>query len=436
MLRFAPSPTGDLHIGNLRVAIFNYIIAKQTNTPFLIRIEDTDTSRNIEGKDKEILSILNHFGISWDRVVYQSENFNLHRKIANKLINENKAFHCHCSNDFLDRKRKEALDSNKAFRYKRNWINEVEKINNPSIRLEASNTNISFVDAIKGICSFDKNELDSFVIIRNDGIPTYNFACSMDDMIYDISFIIRGEDHVSNTPKQILIHKYLDYKKDIKYAHLPIILNNYGKKMSKRDSESSVKWLLSEGYLPQAIANYLLLIGNKTPKDIFTINEALEWFDINSISKSPAKFSIDNLRYINREHLKQIEASDLATLLDSKDINIGHIAKIYIEESSTLKEIKTKIDAIFSPKKLDAIFASQMQILSKAVLSNDFSNLDFNAFSKRLTSLTNLSGKELFKPLRLLLTGSFDGPILSDLYPHLKIYLKDIAKIENMKEEI
>ena len=430
MLRFAPSPTGDLHIGNLRVAIFNYIIAKQTKTPFLIRIEDTDASRNIEGKDKEILSILKRFGITWDKLVYQSDNFDLHRKIAKDLIEKNKAFYCHCSNDFLEKKRKEALSLKKPFRYRFKWNDEVNKIENPSIRLKEAASNITFVDSIKGICSFDKKELDSFVIIRGDGIPTYNFACSVDDMFYSISFIIRGEDHVSNTPKQILIHQYLDYKKDIKYAHLPIILNNYGKKMSKRDSESSVKWLLSEGYLPQAIANYLLLIGNKTPKDIFTINEAIEWFDIDSISKSPSRFSIDNLRYINREHLKKLEAFSLAALLDSKDINIGHIAKIYIEESSTLKEIKTKIDAIFAPKKIDAIFGSQMQILSKAIISNDFSNLDFKEFSKKLSTLAKLNGKELFKPLRLLLTGSLDGPLLSDLYPHLKEHLKDVVKIE------
>ena len=277
MLRFAPSPTGDLHIGNLRAAILNYIIAKQTNDRFLIRIEDTDNARNIDGKDKEILGILNLFGLFWDRLVYQSENFKQHNIIANELIKKGKAFYCYCTKEFLALKKEEAIKEGRAFRYDDSWALQCRDINpNPVIRLKGADSTTIFFDEIKGECKFSKNEIDSFVIIREDGIPTYNFACSIDDMIYDISYIIRGEDHTSNTPKQILVRQSLGYLKEIKYAHLPIILNQYGKKMSKRDNESSVSWLLSQGFLPQAIINYLLSMGNKPKKEIFNLKEALE----------------------------------------------------------------------------------------------------------------------------------------------------------------
>ena len=332
MLRFAPSPTGDMHIGNLRAAIFNYIVAKQRGEKFLIRIEDTDSARNIKGADKEILAILNLFGLFWDKLVYQSENFPLHRKLAQNLVEKNKAFYCYATKDFLEQKRAEASAQKRAFRYKDEWA-EICKSENgkPAIRLKGiaeSSKNISalrdsanfaqsisFFDAIKGECKFSANEIDSFVILREDTIPTYNFACAVDDMLYDISFIIRGEDHTSNTPKQMLIHRALGYDRHIEYAHLPIILNDEGKKMSKRESESSVKWLLSQGFLPRAIVNYLLLMGNNPPCEIFSLDEAIAWFDLSQLSKSPVRFDINQLRHINREHLKRLSESEMGLLL-------------------------------------------------------------------------------------------------------------------------
>lgn len=434
MFRFAPSPTGDMHIGNLRVAIFNYILSKQYNSPFLVRIEDTDIVRNINGKDKEILAILNLFGLFWDKLVYQSNGFNNHRILAKKLIEQGKAFYCYCTKDFLEKKRQEAEAANIAFRYDDLWSEECRDINNnPSIRIKRSAIPISFIDEIKGECKFNVNELDSFVIIREDSVPTYNFACSVDDMIYDIDFIIRGEDHTSNTPKQILVRNYLGYDKNIKYAHLPMILNAYGKKMSKRDNESSVKWLLDEGYLPQAIANYLISMGNNPKDDIFTIKEALNWFNLKSISKSPARFDINQLRYINREHFKRLNESDIALLLGSKDLNIGSLAKIYLEESSTLSEIRNKFNDIFYLKRANNDFKNEINVLAKLIINlldtNDSSLNDFNTFKNRLAQLSKLNGKSLFHPLRFILTGSFNGPLLGEIYPYLRFYLKDILKL-------
>jgi glutamyl-tRNA synthetase len=429
MLRFAPSPTGDMHIGNLRVAIFNYIVAKQRGERFIVRIEDTDTERNIEGKDKEILAILDRFGLTYDEVVYQSKNFPFHQNFAYKLLEQKKAFACFCSEEELKAERERAKIEKRPYRYsgKCEELSLEEAAKKPGkfvIRIKKPSQPIAFNDIIKGELLFEPFDVDSFVILRADGRPTYNFACAIDDMLYDISLVIRGEDHLSNTPKQIHVRNQLGYDKSIEYAHLPIILNAEGKKMSKREKASSVQWLLDEGFLPQAIANYLILLGNKTPTEIFTIQEAIEWFDLASISKAPAKFDIEKLRFINREHLKRISEAELAQLLDI-DEELGALAKIYLEEASTLKELKSKIDAIFSKTRDFGEFEEQAEKLKEVILNMELPQ-DFEAFKKELMQKTGLKGKNFFKPLRILLTGAQHGPEISDLYPLLKNHMKRI----------
>ena len=448
MLRFAPSPTGDMHIGNLRAAVFNYILAKQRDEQFLLRIEDTDTARNIEGKDKEIMFLLNLFGITWDNLVYQSHNFERHRQLAEFLINQGSAFYCYCTKEFLDNQREIAKENHQPFRYDDSWA-ELEKDKNPHpvVRLKAPKNPITFHDEIKGDISFEANEIDSFIILKEDGIPTYNFACAVDDMLYDIDFIVRGEDHVSNTPKQMLIHKYLNYEKSIKFAHLPIILNEEGKKMSKRDNASSVQWLLDSGFLPQAIINYLVLMGNKTPYEVFTLKDACSWFDISKIAKAPARFDIDKLKFLNREHFKRINEQDLAVLLGYKDSTIGALAKLYLQEASTLNEIREKIDFIFTKKSLllshntesespqiqEVLeFKGAIDTLQQALLillrEQDCSKMTFDTFKTQAIQRSKLKGKYFFKPLRFLLTGHLHGPELSDLFPFLRLYLNDILR--------
>lgn len=437
MLRFAPSPTGDMHIGNLRAAIFNYILAKQRNEEFLLRIEDTDVERNIEGKDKEILQILTLFGILWDKLVYQSENLRYHQTIADHLLKSGKAFLCHCTEGFLDKKREEAKEAKRAFRYDDSW-SELEKETNktPVVRLYGAKTDVSYTDRIKGALSFSANELDSFVILRANGLPTYNFACAVDDVLYDISFIVRGEDHTTNTPKQILIREAMQCAAPIDFAHLPIILNEEGKKMSKREQSSSVKWLLEEGFLPQAIANYLISMGNNTPVEVFTLKESIAWFDIAKITKSPVKFDIKRLRFLNREHFKRLSDSELAYLLESSSPQVGALARFYLQEASTLNEIRNAIEPIFSAKDPADFpeFAGEIQQLHSHIVglldSLHPALSSFESFKKELMAQSNLKGKHFFKPLRILLTGKTDGPELSDLYPLVWGMLKDIARIK------
>ncbi len=428
MLRFAPSPTGDMHIGNLRVALFNHIIATQKNEKLLIRIEDTDTKRNIEGKDKAILDILSAFGIKYDQVVYQSSNFKLHWKFATDLLTQKKAFVCFCSEEEIEKQRQKAKEEKRPYRYsgKCEELSDIEVLQREDepfvVRLKKPNEDIKFSDIIKGEFNFSPFDVDSFVILRRNKIPTYNFACAVDDMLYDISLIIRGEDHLSNTPKQIAIQKALGYDKNIQYAHLPIILNQEGKKMSKRDEASSVMWLLEEGFLPEAIANYLILLGNKTPKEIFSIDEAIEFFDLKNLSKSPAKFDIDKLRFINKEHLKQKD--DLASLLQIHK-SLNNLAKVYLEEASTLKELKSKIDEVLAKRDYSGEWEMEMQIIKKEILSNELED-DYNEFKNRVSKNTGLKGKKLFKPLRLILTNQENGPNISDIYPAIKGIMKDI----------
>ncbi|MDK2041342.1 glutamate--tRNA ligase [Aliarcobacter butzleri] len=433
MLRFAPSPTGDMHIGNLRVAVFNYIVSRQLKEDLIIRIEDTDKERNIEGKDKEILEILNLFSIEYKTVFYQSDNLKYHQKMALQLMTQKKAFACFCSDEKLEELREESIKKGIPFRYDgfcENLSDEaVLNVNAPfTVRLKKPDHNIKFTDLLKGDFDYAPFDIDSFIILRQDKTPTYNYACSVDDMLMDISIVIRGEDHVSNTPKQIHIRDSLGYTKEIKYVHLPIILNaQTGKKMSKRDDASSVKWLIEQGFLPSAIANYLVLMGNKTPSEIFTLEEAIEWFKIENISKSSAKFDIDKLRFINRKHIENLDDMRLSKILGFADSDIGKLGKLFLEEASTIKEIKEKIEPIFATKTtlegFENEFKTIKECLQKAAYFDNYEDL-----KNYIVNETSLKGKNLFKPLRYILTGVENGPNLSDIYPLIKNYLGDIIK--------
>ena len=427
MYRFAPSPTGDMHIGNLRVAIFNYIASLQDKSGFILRIEDTDKERNIEGKDKEIMEILKKFGIKWDTLYYQSQNLKFHQEFGAKLLIDKKAFLCFCDDETLEKKREEDLNNGVAYRYDGSCENlsDEEILNNPrpaALRLKAPKTTQKFTDKIKGEIIFEPENIDSFVLLRADKTPTYNFACAIDDMLEGVTMIIRGEDHVSNTPKQNLIREALGYTQEISYAHLPIILNMNGRKMSKRDNSSSVSYLLDKGYMPEAIANYLILIGNKTPCEIFTIQEAASWFDISNISRSPAKFSEEKLAQINREHIKLASDDRLVELgFSSPDL-----ARFYTQESSLIPEIIAKIDAINSAKIIPPQWQKEADEIRKVILNIQIPH-SFDELKIVISDETNLKGKSLFMPLRLLLTGAEHGPELKDVYPLIRSDNKEIV---------
>lgn len=435
MLRFAPSPTGDIHIGNLRVAILNFLVAQQKQEGFLVRIEDTDTKRNIEGNDTEIMQILEKFALIYESVFHQSEHLHMHQTLAIKLLEQDKAFVCTCTPEQLQADKEAAKASKVAYRYSgrchdvgKAEHSKLKKSGVPfALRIKKPTEDIVNHDLIKGDIKTAANEVDSFIILRTDGTPTYNFACACDDMLSGVTFIIRGEDHLSNTPRQKHIKTELGYDAETTYAHLPMILNTDGKKLSKRDDASSVKWLFEEGFLPDAIINYLLLHGNaKAPSEIFTLPDVIEWFEIKNISKSAAKFDIDKLRFINRKHLERMEDKALSTLFGFADTDIGKLAKLYLEEASTTKEIGTKIKAIFSPKDFTGEWSEQMRSIETLVQNAPMFS-KFDDFKSYIIKGSGLKDEKFFKPLRLLLTGAEQGPELSDVYPLIKSYLLEIA---------
>lgn len=434
MYRFAPSPTGDMHIGNLRAAIFNYICARQSGQDFILRIEDTDTARNIAGKDEEIKEILRLFGISWQHFYIQSENLKYHRQMALKLVSEKKAFACFCTPEILEQKKEAAKKANKAYRYDGTCehLADSEVLENDKpfvIRLKKPQKTMEFTDLIKGKLHFEPENIDSFVIMRADKTPTYNFACAIDDMIEGVTCIIRGEDHTSNTPKQEHIRASLGYDKAMIYAHLPIILNDEGQKMSKREAHSSVKWLLEQGILPRAVANYLIMLGNKTPKEIFTLDEAVEFFDIKKVSKAPARFDMKKLLQINREHIRLLDDERLNEILGFKGKNLANLARFYTQEASTINELKEKLAPIFAPKDFGE-FKEQCELI-KGILSKDEFEFapNYEDFKNDLMQKSGLKGKNFFMPLRLVLTNSAHGPELSELYGLLKPFIKEIVRL-------
>ncbi|MEN4053241.1 MULTISPECIES: glutamate--tRNA ligase [Sulfurimonas] len=423
MLRFASSPTADMHIGDLRVALFNYLIAKQRQEDLVIRIEDTDKKSNIEGKDQEILDLLGLFGIEYSQVIYQSQNFRFHSAMALQLLHEKKAFSCFCSDEWLEKKREEAKKAKQAYRYDdacRNLPAELVIDNTApfTVRIARPDEPIVIHDKIKGDISFDPDAVDSFIIMNQDKTPTYNFACAVDDMLSDVSMVIRSEDHMNNTPKQVHIRNQLGYEKEIEYAHLPAIID---------EDTVSVKELLEQGYLPEAILNYLILTGNKPPREIFTLEEAKKWFTLDTISNFPARFDMDMLKHINKEHMKIMDATELSRYVGFADADIGELARIYLEEAGTTRELKEKIAPIFTPRDVPEAFSKQGAIMKEAIIKAPHFE-EYDDFKEHITKKTGLTGKNFVTPLRILLTNAEDGPDIADIYKYLKNYIREIIK--------
>ena len=423
MLRFAPSPTGDMPITNLRVALFNHILAKQRDEALIVRIEDMDTKKNIEGKDKEILDILGLFGIDYSNVIYQSENLRYHRMMAIQLLQDKKAFNCFCTPAELDAKREHAKKANKAFFYDNTCTHlpadrVIDNENPFTIRLRRPENDIVIEDLIQGEICFTPEEVDAFVIMNEEKFSTQNFACAVDDMINDISLVVRDEKYLSDTPKQTAIRDALGYEKKMEYAHLPALLN---------DEIPSVKWLLEEGFLPSAIINYLISLAYETPTEIFTLEEATEWFDLSRISRAPVRFDMDKLKFFNAQHLRNLDDKELSRYVGFADEAIGKVAKIYLEEADTLKALRPKIEAIFAPKVIPDAYIKEVEMMRKVIIKAPHFEA-FHDFKSHVIKESGIEEKNFLTPLHILLTGDQDGPEVANLYIHLKDFLGEIVK--------
>ncbi|PHO12300.1 glutamate--tRNA ligase [Malaciobacter marinus] len=425
MLRIALSPTKDIDLEDLRIALLNYIISKKTDEELVIRINDANKDKNIEGKDKEILELLNLFSIEHSRVIYQSENIKYHQKLAMQLMTQKKAFSCFCSDTKLNELKESAKKEGKNYNYDdfcANLSDEIILEVNAAftVRIKRPIDNIKLIDSFNGEFDYTPNDIDSFIILNHDKTPTTEYACAVDDMIYDITMVINKKEHILSAPRQIHIRNSLGYKKDINYIHLPSILN-------EKENSNSIKWLIEEGFLPVAIANYLVFLGNETPKEIFTLEEAIQWFDIKNISNKEVIFDFEKLKTINKKHLELIDDLRLSKLLGFADTDIGKLGKLFLSETSTLNGIKEKLNLIFNKKDLCKDFEDESKQIIKCLKEAPHID-DFNNFKNYITQNTGLKDDSLLIPLRYLLTKEENGVNLSDIYPYIKNYLGEIIK--------
>ena len=315
--RFAPSPTGPLHIGGVRTALFNWLFSKNHNGKFYLRVEDTDKERSKDEYKNQIIESLEWIGINYDGDEYiQSKKINDHIKIANELLKNGYAYKCYCSNEEIEEQKKRAKQKKTPYIYNRKWRDKKEsdapKNVKPVIRFKSKIDGTSILkDLVQGNIEIDNNTIEDFIILRNDGTPTYNLSASVDDHLMNMTHIIRGDDHKINTFKQIQIYEAMKWELP-SFAHIPLIHTIEGKKLSKRDKASTLEDYFKIGIMPDALRNYLLRLGwSYKDKEIFTLDESIKLFNLEGIGKSPSKLDISRILSMNEYYIKNIDEDDL-----------------------------------------------------------------------------------------------------------------------------
>ncbi|MFN0204803.1 MAG: glutamate--tRNA ligase [Planctomycetota bacterium] len=368
-VRFAPSPTGYLHIGGARTALFNWLFARRTGGKFLLRIEDTDQGRSTEESYQVILDAMHWLGLEWDEgpevggphgPYRQTERLGLYREFAEKLILEGKAYRCICSKEVLDAARKEAEAKKKPFRYPGTCRNRKDiPLSTPhAVRfVMPTQGSVGFEDLIKGKISVRAEEIQDEIILRSDGIPLYNFGAVVDDVTMNITLVARGDDHVINTPRQVLMYQALGYPVP-QFAHLPMILGADKTRLSKRHGAVSVLQYRDEGYLPEALLNYLVRLGwSSGDQEVFTVDELIQKFDWSACGHTAGVFNPEKLRWVNAEHLKKRTPSQMADLVEpgfrARGFDAGSrerlekIAVLFRERARTLRELEDAAKFLF-----------------------------------------------------------------------------------------
>ena len=441
--RFAPSPTGALHIGGVRTALFNWLFSKNQNGTFHLRIEDTDKERSKDEHKIQIINSLKWLGIEHDGVEYiQSSKINDHIQVANELLKNGNAYKCYCSSEEIEEQKKRARQKKLPYIYNRKWRDvpesEAPKNVNPVIRFKSKIKGSSILkDLVQGDIEIENNTIEDFIILRNDGTPTYNLSATVDDHQMCMTHIIRGDDHKINTFKQIQI--YLAMKWEVpQFAHIPLIHTIEGKKLSKRDNASTLDDYSKIGIMPDALRNYLLRLGwSYQDKEIFTLQESIKCFNLEGIGKSPSKLDMSRILSMNEHYIKTIDENDLYT-------NLVNYCEIYKDKINHEKETKIKLSLSFlknKAKTLEDIFNNAKYIIMDEVKFNedDLELIDDKAkkiiseFKNELSSLKDFTKENLepivneiikkhetnFKgvgqPLRVALTGSKFGPGLYDI---------------------
>ena len=459
-VRYAPSPTGNLHIGNARTALFNYLFAKHYGGDFVLRIEDTDFKRNKEEGERSQLKYMAWLGLDYDEGIgkekefgpyRQSERIEIYQKYAEQLLAEDKAYKCYMTAEELEAEREEQVANGLPPRYSgkhahltKEEQDQFEKEGRkPSIRIRVpQDRTYSFNDMVKGELSFEGKDFGDFVIVKNDGVATYNFAVAIDDHLMEISHVLRGDDHVSNTPKQLVVYEALGFKPPI-FGHMTLIVNENKKKLSKRD-ETIIQFIEQYddlGYLPEALFNFITLLGwsPEGEQEIFTREEFVKIFDEKRLSKSPAFFDNNKLTWINNQYIKAQPLERIVNLalpffvkegvatqeeVDNNRAWFEKLISLYQPQMSYGAEIVELTKQFFVEEikfdeeeleilKQDTTVAVFEDFLEKLEIVGDFTSESIKTLIKTIQKDTGVKGKNLFMPIRIASTGSMHGPELN-----------------------
>ncbi|MCP3742221.1 glutamate--tRNA ligase [Rossellomorea sp. BNER] len=458
-VRYAPSPTGHLHIGNARTALFNYLYARSVGGKFIIRIEDTDKKRNIEGGEESQLNYLKWLGMDWDESVdkpgdfgpyRQSERNHIYKKYYNELLEKGLAYKCYCTEEELEAEREAQQARGEMPRYSGKCRNLTEaqrteleaEGREPSIRFKIQPGKVySFNDIVKDEVSFESDGIGDFVIVKKDGTPTYNFAVAVDDYLMKISHVLRGDDHISNTPKQLMIFEAFGWEAPV-YGHMTLIVNESRKKLSKRD-ESIIQFIEQYeelGYLPEALFNFIALLGwsPKGEEELFSRDEFVEIFDPERLSKSPAVFDKQKLTWMNNQYMKNLDLDQVVGLSLPHLVKAGKLDEnmseedrewargvigLYQEQMSfgaeivELSEMFFKKDLTYDEDAKGVLNEDQVPEVLAAFLKEideleQYEAAEIKSSIKAVQKSTGHKGKKLFMPIRVAVTGQTHGPEL------------------------
>ena len=461
-VRFAPSPTGSLHIGGARTALFNYLFARANGGKFILRLEDTDFERRVESAEEGIIESLRWLGLDWDEgpdvggphgPYRQSERLSLYRQEAEKLLSSGEAYLCYCTPEELAAEREEARRAGRTPRYSGRCrdLGPAERVAKeasgkvkPAVRLKVPPKGHTVVeDLIRGTVVFDNAALDDFIIMKSNGVPTYNFACVVDDVTMGITHVIRAEEHLSNTPKQILVYQALEYPVPV-FAHVPMILAPDRSKLSKRHGATGVEEFRSQGYLPEALFNYLVLLGWSPgdEQEILSRDEIIEKFSLAEVSKHAAIYDLKKLTWLNSQYINLVPLDRLVELAlpfmrsagllgealsAHQEDYLRRVLETIRSRARTLVELAEmatyffRDDFDYDPKGVKKFFTlpgvAELLRKGKEALAGVevFGTAETEAAYRRLIEAEGLSGGALIHPTRLALTGRMVGPGLFDV---------------------
>jgi glutamyl-tRNA synthetase len=456
-VRFAPSPTGLLHIGGARTALYCYLIAKAKGGKFILRVEDTDLERSKREYEEDLVSDLKWLGITYDEgpdcpgdygPYRQSERLDMYKSLSWQLVEKGMAYPCFLTQEEIEKLSEQAIAEKKSphayhGKYRDLTLEEakakIEKGDEHVIRFKNPGKKYSFKDLVRGEVTFPEDMVGDFVIMRANGMPVYNFCCVVDDWKMGMTHVIRAEEHLNNTVRQLMIYEALEA--DVpQFAHCSLLVGEDRQKLSKRHGATSVKQYIDQGYLPQALNNYLCLLGWTHPeeKDIWTLEEITPLFDLNRFHKAPALYDIQKLNFFNGEHLRLLNETDLKSYLASglKEDHPFHqqseewkdqCSQFFKEKINLPSELALELEVLFREGKTQSEEMSEIESWEstnnmREYLASEINKLssfatieDFNSWTQHIKKELKIKGKPLFKGMRALLTGQAEGPDLKTL---------------------